>query len=72
MEYIWILIAAILSSVVTNIVFFIRYKNVGTLKIDVSDPSKDVYRFEINDIDALTNKKRIVLNVDNKADLSQK
>lgn len=71
MVYILILVLALISSMVTNIVFFIRYKNVGTLKIDISDPSKDVYRFEVDDIDALMNRKRIVLNVDSNADLSQ-
>ena len=42
----------------------------GTLKIDRSNPAKDLYRFDIDNLDALSNKKRIVLKVDNKADLS--
>ena len=44
----------------------------GTLKIDHSNPEKDVYRFEINDLDSLDKKKRIVLKIDHHADLSQK
>ena len=43
----------------------------GTLRIDHSNPEKDVYRFDIGDIDSLSKKKRIVLKVDNNADLSQ-
>lgn len=44
----------------------------GTLKIDHSNPEKDVYLFELGDIDALSKKKRIILKVDNNAVLSQK
>lgn len=49
----------------------ILLSTVGTLKIDHSNPEKDVYRFEIDDIDKLSKRKRVVLKVDNKADLSQ-
>lgn len=44
----------------------------GTLKIDHSNPEKDIYRIEIDDLDSLNKKKRIVLKVDHNADLSQK
>ena len=44
----------------------------GTLEVDHSDPDKDVYRFVITDLESLNKKKRIVLFVDNNADLSQK
>ena len=44
----------------------------GTIKIDSTNPEKDVYRLEINDLDSLKKKKRIVLRVDHHADLSQK
>ena len=43
----------------------------GTLRIDHSNPDKDTYRFEVNDLDKLGKKKRIVLKVDNSAILSQ-
>lgn len=71
MTYIAILIVTLIFSAITNIVFFIKYRNVGTLRIDHSDPNKDIYRFDIDSIDDLSKRKRIVLNVDNKADLSQ-
>lgn len=45
-------------------------KESGTLRIDHSNPEKDVYRFEIDDLDNLSTKKHIVLKVDNTADLS--
>lgn len=47
-------------------------KKYGILKIDHSNPEKDVYRFEIDDIENLHKKKFIVLKIDNDADLSQK
>lgn len=45
---------------------------VGVLRIDHSNPEKDIYRFEIADLDNLSRKKRVSLRVDNHADLSQK
>ena len=53
---------------------FVLYKTrsiAGTLKIDHSNPNKDAYLFEIDDLDSLSRKKRVVLKVDNDARLSQ-
>ena len=72
MEYLLILIGLLVGSIVSNIIFFIRYRKAGTLRIDHSDPEKDVYRIEIDDLDGLSKKKHIILKVDNNADLSQK
>lgn len=47
------------------------FKASGTLKIDNSNPEKDVYRIVIDNFDAFTKKKRILLKVDHNADLSQ-
>lgn len=43
----------------------------GTLKIDHSNPEKDVYRLEIDNLDSLDSKTRIILKVDDNADLTQ-
>ena len=57
---------------VTMLLHSIR-KPEGTLKIDRSNPERDKYLFVINeDLDTLPKKKRITLNVDPNADLSQK
>lgn len=72
MEYLLILIGLLVGSIVSNIIFFIHYRKAGTLRIDHSDPAKDVYRIEIDDLDGLSKKKHIILKVDNNADLSQK
>lgn len=42
----------------------------GVLRIDHSNPEKDIYRFEIDNIEKLSKKKAIVLKIDNQADLS--
>ena len=44
----------------------------GTLKIDHSNPEKDKYLIEIDNLDKLSRKKRVSLRIDHKADLSQK
>lgn len=61
-------VLAILIDVVERLIL----KPHGTLRIDHSNPEKDIYRFEINNLDSLDKKKRIVLKIDHHADLSQK
>lgn len=65
------LIGIAVGSSVTNFIFYIR-SGFGVLRIDRSNPDKDVYRLEIDKIDDISKKKRVVLKVDNHADLSQK
>ena len=45
-------------------------KTCGTLQID-SKGEKELYRFEIDDLDGLSKKKYVRLKIDNNADLSQ-
>lgn len=70
MEVIMLLIGIFAGSLITSIIFFIKSSS-GTLKIDRSNPQKDVYRFEIKDLDRLNKKKYVRLKIDNNADLSQ-
>lgn len=70
MEVIMLLIGIFSGSLITSIIFFIKSSS-GTLKIDHSNPQKDVYRFEIKDLDRLNKKKYVRLKIDNNADLSQ-
>ena len=74
MHNIQILFGGLLVSSVLCNVLCIAYisRTYGTLRIDHSNPEKDVYRFDIDDLDSLAKKKRIILLVDNNADLSQK
>lgn len=41
----------------------------GTLEVDCSDPSKDIYRLNVNNLTELKNKNSITLNVDTNARL---
>ena len=66
-----ILIGCFIGSVITSFIYSIK-TSYGTLRIDHSNPEKDVYRFDVDDIDELSNKKRIVLKVDNNAIISHK
>lgn len=61
------------GSLLCNVISIAYLKRTcGTLRIDHSNPEKDLYRFDIDDLDSLVKKKRIILRVDNNADLSQK
>lgn len=46
-------------------------KKDGVLKIDHSNPAKDVYRFEVSDLDKLDSRTQITLTIDHNAKLSQ-
>lgn len=67
----WFVLGFVLA-ILINVVERLILKPHGTLRIDHSNPEKDVYRFEINNLDSLDKKKRIVLKIDHHADLSQK
>ena len=67
-----IFIAGLFVGIFFGHVLFSKTSVSGTLRIDQSNSEKDVYRFDIDDLDKLSKKKQIVLKVDSKADLSQK
>lgn len=43
----------------------------GTLKIDRSNPKKDLYRLEVENLDDLAKKRKVRLKVDTKSKISQ-
>ena len=43
----------------------------GTLRIDRSNPEKDIYRLEIDNLDQIDRKNLLCVKVDHHADLSQ-
>ena len=51
--------------------FMWEFRTFGTLQIDHSNPKKDIYRIVFNKFVDLSKKKKVVLRVDNDADLSQ-
>lgn len=69
----WIaFIGGFIAGLFVMFLFISRINVAGTLKIDHHNPEKDVYRFVIDDFDVLMKKKRIILKVDDNADLSRK
>ena len=64
-------VAGILEGIIITTLWYKAAKTEsGVLRIDHSNPEKDVYRFEIDDIDNLSKKKHVVLKIDNNAKLS--
>lgn len=70
MEYVLYLVVLAVVTVIVRIVQD-KIRTAGTLKIDHSNPEKDVYRLEIDDLEGLSKKRKIVLKVYNGANLSQ-
>lgn len=70
MDYLILFVCSFVSSIVTMMVMYLTSAR-GTLRIDHTNPEKDVYRIEINNLEDLSRKKRVILDVDNSAILSQ-
>lgn len=67
----WFALGALVEGVISSI-FEALNTTKGTLRIDQSDPEKDSYCIEIDDLDILPKKQYVVLKIDNQANLSQK
>ena len=67
----WFVIGMLIG-ICLGIYLYSKIATAGVLRIDHTNPDKDVYRFDLNSIDDLSNKKRIILQIDNNANLSQK
>lgn len=63
-------LGAIIGSVISTFIFYLR-TSTCVLKIDRSNPEKDVYRFEIDELDTLLKKKHVLMKIKHDADLSQ-
>lgn len=69
MEYFMLVLGLIIGSLV--VLIYCRYITIsGVLRIDHSDPDKDIYQINLNSLDDLAKKKRVVLKVDNNAKLN--
>lgn len=67
--YLAFLIGVVFGSIVTNILWSIQSAR-GTLKIDPSNPERDVYRIEIDDLDILPKRRKLVCKIEHNVDLS--
>ena len=67
------LLGIALGTYLTCTIFYGKF-HAGTLKIDHTNPEKDIYRldFSVGDLGDLANKKWVLLKVDSKATLTQK
>ena len=71
--YILVAMAGIAIGMFVSYVLLIGKTAYGTLRIDHTDPEKDLYRIDIDgNFDNISKEKRIVLKVDNDANRSQK
>ena len=71
--YILVAMAGITIGMFVSYMLLIGKTAYGTLRIDHTDPEKDLYRIDIDgNFDNISKEKRIVLKVDNDANLSQK
>lgn len=70
MEFMFFTAGVLVGSIIYAIIQGVSMAH-GTLRIDHSDPEKDVYRLEIGDLDKLNKKRYIELKIDHHADLSQ-
>ena len=61
----------VLGAAIANVLRLVR-TSFGELKIDCSDPDKDLYSIEVGDLDELAKKKRVILKVVKTATFSQK
>lgn len=68
----YIFIGVIIGMVIATLFFFNPRTTFGVLRVDHSNPEKDIYRFEIDNLDKLRTKKKVILMIDHHADLSQK
>lgn len=71
MEYLLFIVGVCVGSLMTILVRE-RGTVMGVLLIDSSNPDKDVYRFDVGNMNNLSKKKRVILKIENDVDLSQK
>lgn len=70
MEVLFVVVGFALGVAVAALLF-IAFALGGTLRIDsVSNPERELYRFEVDDIENIGKKKWIVLTIDHNANLS--
>lgn len=67
-----IVAGAIFSLVITFVISRLFIYEYGTLHICMDDPETDIYQIEINRLDNISKKKRVMLRVKNNAKLNSK
>ncbi len=68
--FVWFVIGVFVEAIVASIIEALRTTR-GVLKVDCSDPKKDRYKIEVDNLDVIPKKKFLVLKIDTRSDLSQ-
>lgn len=71
MWWLWLVLGTAFGSILSSIIFYAK-TGYGTLKIDQTNPEKDLYSLDLNTLDDLPTKKRLMLKIDVIKDHSQK
>lgn len=66
-----VIFGIIIGLILANLVVWNPWTATGVMRIDHTDPDKDSYLLEIDDLDKLNRKRRIIITVDHDADLSR-
>ena len=56
--------AGVLVGAVADRIIFSTRRTFGTLKVDKTNPEKEMYSIEFDNLDCLSNKKRVILKVE--------
>lgn len=60
--WLWLVLGTVVGSLISCIIFYTQSGH-GTLKIDRTNPVKELYSLELGSLDDLPKKKRIVLKI---------
>ena len=66
-----VIFGIIIGLILANLVVWNPWTATGVMRVDHTDPDKDSYLLEIDDLDKLNRKKRIIITVDHNARLSR-
>lgn len=70
MSFVWFVAGALVSMIIALICF--TQPSSGVITVNYTDPNKDTYRIELNDLADLDTKSKVVLTVKREGTISQK
>lgn len=66
-----IIFGIIIGLILANLMVWNPWTATGVMRVDHTNPDKDSYLLEIDDLDQLNHKKRIIIAIDHNANLSR-
>lgn len=64
-------VIGVICGIIASKIFQRFRKTIGTLIVDMSDPDKDIYRLEIDNLDNIPKMKYILLKVETSKEIAQ-